>query len=72
MRTFLLKTTLRQISRRTSYRTINNARTAKRYQSVDWKRTLCLQLSRPLDFVVTEPEDNLPQTFVCFEDEDGT
>ena len=72
MRTSILRTTLRQIARRTSHRTINNAKTANRSLNVEWKRTLCVALARPLDLLADDAEENIPVTFECWDDDDGT
>lgn len=74
MRTTILKTTLRQITRRTSHRTINNASTALRTQRFVWRRAVCAELARPLDILgADDAEENVAQTFLNDdEDDDGT
>lgn len=75
MRTTVLRTTISQLSRTTSYRTVHGSiRTARRLQRVQWRRTLCVELARPLDILATgdDAEDNIPVFYGEFEDEDGT
>jgi hypothetical protein len=76
MRTSITRTTLRQISRRTAYRTLNNAKTARRVQRLEWRRTVFTELARPLDIMIAGqvgPEASLPvMEFDYGEDDDGT